>query len=250
MHLAEYDGTVLGDKVLAITVNSPMYPEREFHEALEYVRSMGVRHIIIPESDIDISSFSYNPPNRCYICKKEIFNNIIRIANDSGIANVADGSNVDDLGDYRPGKKALEELGVISPLKDAGMGKQDIRALSRIMGLPTWDKPAFACLASRFPYGETINCEKLGMVEKAEQFLIDIGFRQVRVRHHGNIARIEVPPEDRPKFFDVDLMDRIYARFKEIGFAYTSLDLKGYRTGSMNETLKGVKQGTLPHIDR
>jgi len=150
---------------------------------------------------------------------------------------VADGSNVDDLGDYRPGMQAIKELQVISPLKDAGMTKEDIRTLSKEMQLPTWDKPAFACLSSRFPYGHKITREKLEMVDKAEQFLLDIGFRQVRVRHHGDIARIEVSSSERNKFFNEELMDKVYEKFRQIGFAYTALDLKGYRTGSMNETL-------------
>lgn len=228
---------VLGDKVAAVTARSSTYPTREFREASEYIEKLGVRHIVIDSEELDIDGFSQNPVNRCYYCKKELFTKVGDIASQNGIKYVADGSNLDDLGDYRPGLQALNELGIISPLREAGLTKDEIRELSREMGLPTWDKPAFACLASRFPYGQEITREKLNMIEKAEQYLLDSGFRQVRVRHHGEIARIEVAREERGKFFDPDLMDRVYARFNEIGFRYVALDLKGYRTGSMNEAI-------------
>jgi uncharacterized protein len=166
------------------------------------------------------------------------------MAEKNSIKHVAEGSNIDDLGDYRPGMQAIKELGIISPLKDVGFGKDAIRKLSKQMGLPTWDKPAFACLASRFPYGEKITLEKLAMVDRAEQYLLDLGFKQVRVRHHGNMARIEVREAERLKFFDLELMENVYKQFKEIGFAYTALDLKGYRTGSMNEVID-TGQNTL-----
>ncbi len=228
---------VLGDKVAAVTARSSTYPSREFREASEYIEKLGARHIVIDSEELDIDGFSQNPVNRCYYCKKELFTKVRDIASQNGIKYVADGSNLDDLGDYRPGLQALNELGIISPLREAGLTKDEIRGLSREMGLPTWDKPAFACLASRFPYGQEITREKLNMIEKAEQYLLDSGFRQVRVRHHGEIARIEVAREERGKFFDLDLMDRVYARFNEIGFRYVALDLKGYRTGSMNEAI-------------
>ncbi len=228
---------VLKDKVLAVTARSSTYPEREYREAVEYVEMLGVKQLVIISEELDIDGFSANPVNRCYYCKKELFTKITELAKQNNIEYIADGSNVDDLGDYRPGRQATEELHVVSPLKEAGMTKEDIRALSKEMGLPTWDKPAFACLASRFPYGQNITREKLEMVDKAEQFLFDQGFKQVRVRHHGDVARIEVPASERCKFFNEELMDSVYKKFKEIGFMYTSLDLKGYRTGSMNETL-------------
>lgn len=228
---------VLGDKVAAVTARSSTYPTREFREASEYIKKLGARHIVIDSEELDIDGFSQNPVNRCYYCKKELFTKVRDIASQNGIKYVADGSNLDDLGDYRPGLQALNELGIISPLREAGLTKDEIRELSREMGLPTWDKPAFACLASRFPYGQEITREKLNMIEKAEQYLLDSGFRQVRVRHHGEIARIEVAREERGKFFDLDLMDRVYAKFNEIGFRYVALDLKGYRTGSMNEAI-------------
>ncbi len=226
---------VLGKNVTAVTARSSTYPTREFNEASEYIKKLGARHIVIDSEELDIDGFSQNPVNRCYYCKKELFTKVRDIAAQNGIKYVADGSNLDDLGDYRPGLQALNELGIISPLREAGLTKDEIRELSKDMGLPTWDKPAFACLASRFPYGQEITREKLNMIEKAEQYLLDSGFRQVRVRHHGEIARIEVARAERSRFFDLDLMDRVHARFTEIGFRYVALDLKGYRTGSMNE---------------
>lgn len=229
---------VLGDKVIAVTARSSTYPEREFKEAVNYINELGAKHIVIISEELDIEGFAANPVDRCYHCKKELFTKILDVAQENNIEFVADGSNVDDLGDYRPGMIAVKELKVVSPLKEVGMTKEDIRILSKEMDLPTWDKPAFACLSSRFPYGQQITREKLDMVDKAEQFLMDLGFRQVRVRHHGDIARIEVNTNERKKFFSEELMDQVYKKFKEIGFNYTSLDLKGYRTGSMNETLK------------
>lgn len=228
---------VLGSGVIAVTARSSTYPEREYNEASEFIKGLGAKHITIISEELEIDGFSKNPANRCYYCKKELFSKIRELAAQNGISHVVDGSNVDDLGDYRPGMVAMGELGVSSPLREAGLTKDDIRALSREMGLPTWNKQPFACLASRFPYGHEITREKLGMVDRAEQYLLDLGFRQVRVRHHGDIARIEVSVDERSKFFDERLMDGVHGRLKEIGFKYVSLDLKGYRTGSMNETL-------------
>ncbi|MCX7922192.1 MAG: ATP-dependent sacrificial sulfur transferase LarE [Clostridia bacterium] len=228
---------VLKDNVIAVTARSSTYPEREYKEAVDFITKLGAKHITIVSEELDIEGFSSNPVNRCYYCKKELFTKIQEIAIQNNIKYIADGSNVDDLGDYRPGMQALKELQVVSPLREAGMTKDDIRILSKDMDLPTWDKQAFACLSSRFPYGQEITREKLEMVDKAEQFLMDLGFKQLRVRHHGDVARIEVAAHDRKKFFDEELMDRVYARFKEIGFMYVSLDLKGYRTGSMNEAI-------------
>jgi len=229
---------ILKDNVIAVTARSSTYPEREFNEAVEFAKSLGARHEVIVSEELDIDGFSENPLNRCYFCKKELFVKIRELADKYNIKYIADGSNADDLGDYRPGLMAVKELGVISPLKEAGMTKDDIREMSRRMGLPTWDKPAFACLASRIPYGQEITREKLEMIDKAEQILLGAGFRQVRVRHHGDIARIEVSPAERKKFFNEEFMDRIDREFKELGFKYVALDLKGYRTGSMNEVIK------------
>ncbi|HET6488615.1 MAG TPA: ATP-dependent sacrificial sulfur transferase LarE [Syntrophales bacterium] len=233
---------VLDSSVMAVTARSSTYPEREFREATDFAQKIGVRHTVIVSEELDIEGFSDNPVDRCYFCKRELFTKIMYVARQNGLRYVADGSNVDDLGDYRPGMKAVKELGVVCPLRDAGMGKNDIRILSKEMDLPTWDKPAFACLSSRFPYGQKITREKLDVIDRMEQFLMDLGFRQVRVRHHGDVARIEVSSEERPKFFDTGLMDRIHEAFRQAGFAYVALDLKGYRTGSMNEVIDTGKK--------
>ena len=229
---------VLGDKLIAVTATSSTYPERELNEAIKYAKDFGVKHIIISSEELDIEGFASNPKNRCYYCKKELFTKVKEVALENGVEYVFDGSNLDDNGDYRPGMLAAKELLVASPLKEAGLTKKDIRDLSKEYGLATWNKPAFACLSSRFPYGNKITLPKLKMIDQAEQFLLDMGIRQVRVRHHGEIARIEVAPEEREKFFNIEFMDKISFKFKEIGFIYTTLDIAGYRTGSMNEVLK------------
>ena len=229
---------VLGDKLIAVTATSSTYPERELNEAIKYAKDFGVKHIIISSEELDIEGFASNPKNRCYYCKKELFTKVKEVALENGVEYVFDGSNLDDNGDYRPGMLAAKELLVVSPLKEAGLTKKDIRDLSKEYGLATWNKPAFACLSSRFPYGNKITLPKLKMIDKAEQFLLDMGIKQVRVRHHGEIARIEVAPEEREKFFNIEFMDKISSKFKEIGFIYTTLDIAGYRTGSMNEVLK------------
>ncbi len=228
---------VLGDKLVAVTATSSTYPERELKEAIKYAKDMGVKHIIISSEELDIEGFASNPKNRCYYCKKELFTKIRKVAAENGVEYIFDGSNLDDTGDFRPGMQAARELEVVSPIKEAGLTKKDVRELSKEMGLPTWNKPSFACLSSRFPYGNKITLPKLNMVDKAEQFLLDMGITQVRVRHHGEIARIEVEPEERVKFFNIELMDKIGMEFKKIGFTYVTLDMLGYRTGSMNEVL-------------
>jgi uncharacterized protein len=223
----------LGKKAVAITVVSPMLPQAEIADAETVARTVGIEHLLLREEAID-EKVAANPKERCYFCKKIEFQAIIDAARARGIAAVLDGSNLDDLGDYRPGLRALAELGVRSPLRDAGMTKAEIRALSREFGLPTWDKPAFACLASRVPYGERIDAEKLGRIERAEEVLRGAGFRQFRVRAHGIVARIEVAPEERRRFFDGEVMDRVSLSIKECGFTYAALELEGYATGSMN----------------
>lgn len=228
---------VLGDNVIAVTARSSTYPEREYNEAKKYIAQFGAKHITIVSEELEIEGFSKNPVNRCYFCKTELFSKVRLEADKYGFKHVFDGSNFDDIGDFRPGMKAAKEQGVISPLKLAELTKNDIRELSKQLDIPTWNKPSFACLSSRFPYGKEITVEKLSMVDKAEQFLMDLGFSQLRVRHHDEIARIEVAPQDRVKFFDLDLMDRIGKEFKSIGFKYVTLDIIGYRTGSMNEVL-------------
>lgn len=228
----------LGDQVIAVTAKSCSFPERELKEAIYFCEKEGIRHFVCESEELDIEGFSHNPKNRCYICKHELFEKIINIAKEQKIAYIAEGSNMDDNGDYRPGLIAVKELGVSSPLRQAELSKAEIRELSKEMGLPTWDKQSFACLSSRFVYGETINEKKLGMVDKAEQLLLDMGFHQVRVRIHGNIARIEVLPGEITKIVEEKNRMKIASKLKEYGFDYVTLDLLGYRTGSMNETLE------------
>ena len=225
----------LGNRAVAVTARSCSFPSRELKEAEAFCRDEGIEQILVDSEELDIEGFRQNPKNRCYLCKKELFTKIGAIAAGRGIAWVAEGSNVDDEGDYRPGMQAVAELGIKSPLRQAGLTKAEIRTLSREMGLPTWDKPSFACLASRFVYGETISEEKLAMVEQAEQRLLDLGFRQVRVRIHGDLARIEVMPEDLSRL--VDHAAQLDRDLRAVGFAYVTMDLGGYKTGSMNRTL-------------
>ena len=227
----------LGDRVIAVTAQSCSFPKRELNEAKDFCEQQQIRHFICESEELDIDGFSHNPKNRCYLCKHELFEKIQKIAEQEKIAAIVEGSNLDDNGDYRPGLTAVAELGIHSPLRSIGFTKEDIRALSRHFGLPTWNKQSFACLSSRFVYGETISREKLGMVDKAEQLLLDLGFHQVRVRIHGMIARIEIMPEEFPKIIQEDIRSQITESFKSFGFTYVSLDLTGYRTGSMNETL-------------
>ena len=228
---------VLKGKVLAVTALSETYPGREYEEACSLVKAMGVRHITVETSELNNPGFAGNPPDRCYYCKKELFSVLKGIAEQEGIAFVLDGTNADDTDDFRPGTKAAQELGVQSPLKEAGLTKKDIRILSKELGLSTWDKPSFACLSSRFPYGEPITVHGLDMVERAETFLRDKGFRQVRVRHHKLLARIEVEEEDIERICSRELREHITAEFKRIGYQYVAIDIQGYRTGSMNEVL-------------
>lgn len=229
---------VLGDQMMAVTARSESFPERELREAEEFCRREGIRHQIVNSEELEIEGFSHNPKNRCYLCKHELFEKILGIAKANGIEYVAEGSNMDDNGDYRPGLTAVAELGVKSPLRDADLDKEEIRRLSKAMGLPTWNKQSFACLSSRFVYGEEITRERLHMVDQAEQLLLDLGFHQVRVRiHGGTIARIEVLPEEFPRLMQEEIRRAVVMSFKSYGFAYVTMDLQGYRSGSMNETL-------------
>ena len=225
----------LGEKAVAVTARSHSFPKREQDEAAAFCALEGIRHIVVASEELAIPGFRQNPPNRCYLCKKELFTKILEIARAEGLSAVVEGSNIDDLGDYRPGLQAIRELGIRSPLREIGLTKDEIRDLSRRMGLPTWNKPSFACLASRFPYGEEITEERLARVERAEQYILDLGFEQVRVRSHGDLARIELCSADIPKA--IEQREKIHAALKEFGFAYVALDLRGYRTGSMNEVL-------------
>jgi uncharacterized protein len=229
---------VLGDKVIAVTARSCSFPERELSEAVEFCKKEGIRHFICDSEELEIDGFCQNPPNRCYLCKRELFEKIKEIAREQQIAEVVEGSNMDDNGDYRPGLIAVAELEVKSPLRHAELYKEEIRILSKEMNLPTWEKQSFACLSSRFVYGETITKEKLKMVDQAEQLLLDKGFHQIRVRIHDKLARIEISPEEFDKIMEKSTREEIVSKLKDYGFTYVSLDLAGYRMGSMNETLK------------
>lgn len=228
---------VLGDRVMAVTAQSATFPAREYDEAVCFAEEWQIPHQTVLSEELEIEGFSDNPTNRCFLCKSELFDKIRAIAVEQGYAHVAEGSNADDLLDFRPGLQAIKEQGIISPLREANLTKQEIRDLSQMLGLRSWDKPSFACLSSRFPYGEKITREKLAQIEQAEQHLLDLGFRQVRVRHHGPIARIEVEEREINRIMEEKTRLDIHAFLKSLGFAYICLDMKGYRTGSMNETL-------------
>ena len=227
----------LGGRVVAATARSRSFPARELAEAAAFCQAEGVEHVVVDLEELSIPGFADNPPDRCYHCKKELFGKLAALARDRGLAAVLEGSNLDDDGDWRPGRRAIRELGVRSPLHDARLTKAEIRLLSRSLGLPTADKPSFACLASRFPYGERITAEGLDRVGRAEDWLRAAfpGLGQLRVRSHGPLARIEVAPPDIPRL--ASRAPEISAALRALGFAYVSLDLQGYRTGSLNETL-------------
>ena len=228
---------VLGGRAIAVTARSCSFPERELGEAIAFCEKEGIEHVICDSEELNIEGFAMNPTNRCYLCKNELLTKIWAVAREHGIENVAEGSNMDDNDDYRPGLSAVRERGVKSPLRHAELYKAEIRQLSFELGLPTWDKQPFACLASRFPYGEKITPEKLRMVDRAEQILLDMGLRQVRVRHHGESARIETDEAGFAVLMNREVRETLYRQFKQAGFVYVSLDLLGYRTGSMNESL-------------
>lgn len=230
---------VLGDRAVAVTADSPSLPRRELEEARRLAAEIGVRHLVIETHELDDPRYAANPSNRCYFCKTELFTRLEGLARELGFRWLAYGENADDALGHRPGAQAAQEFGVRSPLREAGLTKADVRALSRRLGLPVWDKPAFACLSSRFPYGSTITAEKLRQVEVAEQVLWELGFRQFRVRHHGDIARIEVGREERIRLLEV--AEEVSDRLRALGFLYVTMDLLGYRTGSMNEVLVKVE---------
>lgn len=228
---------VLGESVVAFTASSCTFPQRELDEATAFCQEHGIKQVVFPSEELEVEGFSQNPPNRCYLCKQALFSAMTALANSQGITDIADGTNLDDLHDYRPGRQAKDEQGVQSPLADAGFDKQAIRTLSKELGLKTFDKQSFACLASRIPYGDLIDKEVLHKIDLAEQYLLDGGFNQVRVRVHGDMARIEMPPAQFPLLFKEGAYESTAERLKQIGFRFVTLDLEGYRTGSMNDTL-------------
>lgn len=229
----------LGDKAVAITAHANFFPARESQEAESFCRREQIQQVCFRVREEEIPEFEKNPPERCYFCKKTIFRQMLLLAGEKDIPWVLEGSNLDDLGDYRPGIRAVEELGIKSPLRECALSKEEIRSLSAYLGLPTWDKPSFACLASRFAYGERITPERLERVEQGEEFLRKKGFVQLRVRIHGQLARIEVPEQELPLLLSEENRGEIVEKFRDLGFSYVTLDMQGYRTGSMNEVLSG-----------
>lgn len=229
----------LGSRAVAITALSPLFPRRELRETETFCRDRDIEHVFVATHELENEAFRENPPNRCYLCKTGLMRAVIDAACAHGIKHVVEGTNVDDENDYRPGTQAIVELGVTSPLKEVGLAKSEIRDLSREKNLPTWDKPSFACLASRFAFGEQISAERLAIIDEAEQFLLDRGFRQLRVRFHGPIARIEVQEDEISRFIDAENRKDVDQKLKQLGFKYVALDLGGYKTGSMNMTHGG-----------
>jgi pyridinium-3,5-biscarboxylic acid mononucleotide sulfurtransferase len=227
----------LRDNSMAVTARSETYPDFEFKESQTLAREIGIKHLVVDTSELAIEGFANNPPERCYFCKTELFGKLKEIAKEHGFMNVADGANLDDTQEFRPGLKASKELNVRSPLKEAGFKKEDIRKVSKLLNLPNWNKPAYACLSSRFPYGQSITEEKISMVSEAEKYLRGLGMIQFRVRHHETIARIEILPEDIHILTNSPVREELTSKFKKIGFTYVTLDLEGYRSGSMNEIL-------------
>ena len=232
--LIRHAHNLLGKKAIAVTAVAPIFSPDEISDAIKFCTHEGIMHLLVNMEEFFLESISHNPVNRCYLCKKNIFQTLLAHPGLKGMVLV-DGTNLDDASDFRPGEKALTELGVYSPLREAGLSKEEIRAVLKDLGVPIWDKPAFACLASRIPYGETITVKKLESIYSLETALHKNGFAQVRVRHHGDVARIEVLPNDRKKFFDSDFMDQINNAAKEAGFTYAALDLGGYKMGNMNK---------------
>jgi uncharacterized protein len=234
--LAAFCHKLMPGRVVAVTGRSESFPARELEAAVSLAKKLGLKHIQVDSEELDLPGFSVNPPNRCYLCKHELFTKIKQVAQKEGLNAVVEASNADDESDYRPGLVALAELGIVSPLRQAGITKEEIRLLSKEMGLQTWDKASFACLASRFPYGEQITSEKLKKVDKAETFLLGLGIKQVRVRFHdqGGLARIEADEEGLTILMLPDNRQAISKYFRELGFLYTAIDILGYRTGSMN----------------
>lgn len=236
-YLAVVATGVLGSDALAVTAESPSYPQYQREIAVRIVREYGIRHEFIHSREVENVAYAANPVNRCYFCKHELFERLKALAGERGVRTVVDGTNLDDIGDYRPGRAAGRELCVRSPLIEAGLRKAEIRELSKIAGLVTWDLPSSACLSSRIPYGIPVTEEKLRMIEQAEEVLRRMGFPQTRVRHHGEIARIEIPRDKMEGFMNLGVFDIVAAELRNLGFRFVTLDLEGYRTGRLNESL-------------
>jgi uncharacterized protein len=228
---------IMGPNLIAVTAISETYPPGELDPAKQFAASLEVRHVVLSTGELARDEFARNSPDRCYHCKRELFGKLRQIADSEGIPHILDGSNADDLHDYRPGRNAARELAVRSPLAEVGLAKQEIRSLARRMNMPMWDKPSLACLSSRIPYGTRITLDLLRNIQAAEDIVRGVGIRHVRVRHHGDTARIEVAQEDLIRFSVAEVRQQVVAAFKELGYAYICLDLEGYRAGSMNEAL-------------
>lgn len=237
-YLAYESTNILGDRALAVTADSPSYPDTHRQLALRVAREFGLQHEIIETHELDRPDYRSNPANRCYFCKQELYGHLTTMARDRGFAAVADGTNADDRGDYRPGRQAAREHGVRSPLDEADLSKDEIRLLSHAAGLPTWDVPASACLSSRIPYGQEVTEEKLRTIERAEAVLAALGFRVFRVRHHETMARLEIARDEMTRALDPPVRDEIVRQLKAIGYQHVTLDLQGYRLGSLNDALR------------
>src|SRR5215472_4633952 len=238
--LARAAKDAIGDRAVLVTADSETYPEGELAEAKRLAELIGLRHVVVRTDELANPEYAANGANRCFFCKEELFTHLAPVAEREGCRALVYGANVDDLGDHRPGMRSARERGVRAPMIDAGLTKQEIRDLSRTLGLPTWDKPSFACLSSRFQYGDRITAEKLRRVDAAEAFLKSLGFRQFRVRHHDRLARLELPPEDIGLLWEDGRREAIVARFRELGYLYVTVDLQGFRSGSANEVLKWI----------
>jgi len=238
--LARAARDAVGERALLVTADSETYPAAELEETKRLAGLLGMRHEVIRTRELDNPEYARNAPNRCYFCKEELFAKLEPIAREAGAARLVYGANMDDLGDHRPGMSAAKDKGVRAPMIEAELWKGEIRALSRELGLPTWDKPSFACLSSRFQYGETITAEKLRQVDAAEAFVRSLGFRQFRVRHHDRLARLELAPDEMARLWENGRHEAIVKRFRELGYGYVTLDLQGYRSGSANEVLAWI----------
>jgi pyridinium-3,5-biscarboxylic acid mononucleotide sulfurtransferase len=238
--LARAAKEALDDRAVLVTADSETYPAAELEETRRLATVLGLRHVVVQTRELDNPQYALNSPNRCYFCKEELFAKLGPIAREQGDAVMVYGANMDDLGDHRPGMEAAKVAGVRAPMIEAELWKEEIRALSRELALPTWDKPSFACLSSRFQYGETITPDKLRRIDAAEVFVRSLGFRQFRVRHHDKLARLELPPEEMARLFEDGRHQALVKRFKELGYLYVTLDLQGFRSGSANEALKWI----------
>jgi len=236
--LARAAKDALGDRALLVTADSETYPASELEEARGLAEQLGMRHLIVETRELENPDYASNTPNRCFFCKEELFTKLRPVADREGVAHLVYGANMDDLGDHRPGMEAARRMGVRAPLIEAELWKAEIRDLSREFGLPTWDKPSFACLSSRFQYGDAVTAEKLRQVDAAEAFIRSLGFRQFRVRHHDRLARLEIPREDMARLWEDGIQDAIVARFRELGYLYVTVDLQGWRSGSANDALR------------